>query len=184
MSDTVLVAEKTGQAVEVLTESDTDLWLTFCRETADVAEPCLPFLLDFDVVWSTAILVSKEGGSRRMPRGDLLRDIDPDEIAVNYSRDDNTTDGMTHGVYRWLSDLLDGIAYEGSLTSAETVVSEVSSVESPTERERIERAVETEWGYLGQEEMVLVTEVGTEWLTELQETFWPVVCRETRFRID
>jgi Xaa-Pro aminopeptidase len=170
VTDTDIVAEKTEQAVEVLAEQDVDCWLTFCRETGDVPEPCLPFLLEFDVVWPTAILISKKGRkavvlgrydgpnadlepyevyrydeSYEEPLLDLLREIDPEEIAVNYSRDDNTTDGLTHGMYLRLRDLLDGTPYENSLTSAEDVVSTVRGVKSPTERERIERAIETTW---------------------------------------
>lgn len=168
MSDTDLVAEKTEQAVKALEEHDADLWLTFCRETTEIAEPCLPFLLGFDVVWPTAILVSAEGrkavvigrhdapNARELPHEvhpydesleepllDLLEEIDPDEIAVNYSRDDNTADGLTHGLYLRLRNLLDGTAYEGSLTSAETVISTVRGIKSPTERERVQQAVET-----------------------------------------
>lgn len=169
MSDTDLVAEKTEQAVEVLAEQDTDLWLTFCRETTEIPEPCLPFLLGFDVVWPTAILVSAEGhkavviGRHDAPNAReldtyevhpydesleeqllaLLDEIDPDEIALNYSRDDNTADGLTHGLYLRLQDLLEETDYEGSLTSAEDIVSAVRGVKSQTERERVEQAVET-----------------------------------------
>lgn len=168
MFDTELIAEKTDQAAGVLAEQDVDLWLTFARETADVAEPCLSFLLGLDVVWPTAVLVSKEGrkavvlGRYDAPNADLdsyevyrydesyeeplldfVRDVDPGEIAVNYSRDDNVADGLTHGMYRRLSDLLAGTPYEDSLTSAEAVVSEVRGVKSPIERERIDRAIET-----------------------------------------
>lgn len=169
MSDADLIAEKTEQAVNVLAEQDVDCWLTFCRETGDIPEPCLPFLLHFDVVWPTAILISKEGrkavvlgrhdapNARELdtyevypydeslaePLSDLLGEIDPDEIAVNYSRDDNTADGLTHGMYLRLCELLDGTAYADSLTSAEDVISTVRGVKSPTERERVEQAVET-----------------------------------------
>lgn len=63
MTDSDLIAEKTEQAADVLAEQNVDCWLTFCRETTEIHEPCLPFLLGFDVVWPTAIVVSKEGRS-------------------------------------------------------------------------------------------------------------------------
>ncbi|WP_135824168.1 M24 family metallopeptidase [Halorussus ruber] len=168
MPDSDLVAEKTEQAADVLAEQDVDCWLTFCRETTEIPEPCLPFLLGFDVVWPTAILVSKEGRSavvigrhdapnaRELPHEvhpydesleepllDLLGELDPEEIAVNYSRDDNTADGLTHGMYLRLRDLLEGTDYEDALTSAEGVVSAVRGVKSATERDRVRQAVET-----------------------------------------
>ncbi|WP_238398184.1 M24 family metallopeptidase [Halorussus salinus] len=172
--DTDLVAEKTEQAAEVLAERNIDCWLTFCRETTEISEPNLPFLLGFDVVWPTAIVVSKTGRSAVVlgrhdapnaselphdvipydeslgePLLELLREEDPDEIAVNYSRDDNTADGLTHGMFLRLRDILDGSDYEESLTSAEEVVSAVRGVKSPTERERVEQAVATTQELLG-----------------------------------
>jgi len=174
VSGTDIIAEKTDQAVEALAEQNVDCWLTFCRETGDVPEPCLPFLLEFDVVWPTAVLISKDGlkavvlarhdgpgadlepyevhrydESFEQPLLDFLRTVDPEEIAVNYSRDDNTADGLTHGMYRRLEELLDGTPYADSLRSAADVVSTIRGVKSPTERERVERAVETTDELLG-----------------------------------
>ncbi|MFC7079540.1 M24 family metallopeptidase [Halorussus caseinilyticus] len=168
VTDTDLIAEKTEQASDVLADRDVDCWLTFCRETTEISEPNLPYLLGFDVVWPTAVVISKDGRSAVVigrhdapnarelghevypydesleePLLNLLDDIDPDEIAVNYSRDDTSADGLTHGMYLRLRDLLEGTPHEGSLTSAEEVVSAVRGVKSPIERERVEQAVAT-----------------------------------------
>ncbi|WP_276301984.1 M24 family metallopeptidase [Halorussus lipolyticus] len=175
MPDADLIAEKTEQAADALAEQDVDCWLTFCRETTEIHEPCLPFLLGFDVVWPTAIVVSKEDRSavvvgrhdapnaRELPHEvypydesleeallGLLDEIDPDEIAVNFSRDDNTADGLTHGMYLRLRDLLSGTDYDESLTSAEDVISAVRGIKSPTERARVRQAVETTEELLGE----------------------------------
>lgn len=195
MTDSDLIAEKTEQAADVLAERDIDCWLTFCRETTEIPEPNLPFLLGFDVVWPTAILVTKEGRSavvvgrhdapnaRDLPHEvypydeslegplvDLLDEIGPDEIAVNYSRDDNTADGLTHGMYLRLRDLLDGTAHEESLTSAEPVVAAVRGVKSATERERVRRAVETT--------EQLLAEIGDRWNPDWTEADVSEWCHE------
>lgn len=187
MPDNALVREKLEQAVDVCEATDTDLWLTFCRETTEIDEPCLPLLLGFDVVWPTMVLVTKEGrtatiiGSHDAPNAraleayevypyeaslreqfhELLAEIDPDEIAVNYAEDNTIADGLTHGMYRRLRRLLEGTDYEGRLTSADEVVTRLRSDKSPIERERMVRAAEITES--------LLAEVTDEWAPDWTE---------------
>ncbi|MUV58530.1 Xaa-Pro peptidase family protein [Halogeometricum sp. CBA1124] len=168
MPDRQLVREKVKQTADVLEETGTDLWLTYCRETTEIDEPCLPFLLGFDVVWPTMVLISKDGdkatiigshdaqnvdslgvydvypyeASLEEPFLDLLKKIDPDEIAVNYAEDNTIADGLTHGMFRRLEALLEGTEYEGSLVSADEVITRLRSDKSPIERDRMIRAGE------------------------------------------
>lgn len=172
MSGDSLVAEKTDQAVEILADEGVGLWLTYCRETAEIPEPCLPFLLGFDVVWPTMVAVAPSGekhvviGRHDAPNAEalgvyevhpydeslaeavlsVLDAVDPEEIAVNYSDDDVTADGLTHGLYRRLTDLLDGTEYEGRLVSAESVVARLRGVKTDTERRRIRAAADRTLG--------------------------------------
>ncbi|WP_197427797.1 M24 family metallopeptidase [Halogeometricum sp. CBA1124] len=152
----------------MLQETDTDLWLTYCRETTEIDEPCLPLLLGFDVVWPTMVLITKEGqkatiiGSHDAPNVnslgvydvypydtsledafvDLLKEIDPNEIAVNYAEDNTIADGLTHGMYRRLEGLIEGTGYEDRLVSADEVVTRLRSDKSSVERKRMVRAGE------------------------------------------
>ncbi|MEF8779781.1 MAG: M24 family metallopeptidase [Haloferacaceae archaeon] len=168
MGEEALVREKVEQSVEVLEATDTDLWITLGRETTEIDEPCLPLLLGFDVVWPTFVLLTKTGekhvviGRADAPNAealdvyevhpydesfeptvrDLVADVDPDEIAVNYSRDNNIADGLTHGLYLQLTDALEGTGYEDSLTSSSDVVSRLRSEKSPIEYDRMVRAAE------------------------------------------
>lgn len=167
MSDPTIVREKSAQAHEVLADADVDCWLTFCRETDEMHEPCLPFILGFDVVWPTMVLFADGESHVIIGRHDapnaeelgvhevhpydeslretflgILDDVDPGEIAVNYSRDDNTADGLSHGLMLRLRDLLDGTAHEGTLVGAGDVVRRLRGGKSPTERERIQAAAE------------------------------------------
>jgi Xaa-Pro aminopeptidase len=172
--DDGLVSEKVRQARDVVADSDADLWLTFARETTEIAEPCLPYLLGFDVVWPTVVAVTGDRSvvvlgrhdapnaeqlgvhevrpydeSLADPLGDVLAAVDPDRIAVNYSRDNNVADGLTHGMYLRLRELLstavDDADYADCLTSADDIVSAFRGRKTRLERTRVETAaLETE----------------------------------------
>ncbi len=168
MADDTLVREKVEQSIGILEGTDTDLWITLGRETTEIDEPCLPILLGFDIVWPTLVLLTK-GGEKHVVIGrhdapnaeelnvydvhpydesfestlrDLVSAIDPDEIAVNYSRDNNIADGLTYGLYLQLTEALEGTGYEDTLVSSSDVVSRVRSKKSDIEYERMETAAE------------------------------------------
>ncbi|MEF8799754.1 MAG: M24 family metallopeptidase [Halolamina sp.] len=162
--ETTLIAEKVEQAKDAVGASEADAWLTFCRETNEIAEPCLPYILGFDVVWPTAIVIGPAHStvilgthdspnaeeldvhevkpydeSIREPLQATLSGLDAEKIAVNFDRDDNVADGLTHGLYLRLQELLPG----RELVSAGDIISEVRGIKSPTEQERITAAAET-----------------------------------------
>ena len=57
-----LIEEKVNQAIEILKEQDTDLWLTFVRETSGVRDPVLDFLIgENDLTWHSAIILTRKG---------------------------------------------------------------------------------------------------------------------------
>jgi Xaa-Pro aminopeptidase len=164
-----LIAEKVDGAAGALDRRGLDCWLTFCRETDATPDPSLPLLLDFDVVWPTAVLVFADGRSDvvlgrhdapnardlgvhrvhpydesiRDPLLGVLRDADPDSIAVNYAEDDPMADGLSHGLYRRLTSLLDGTDYADAPVGGADLVAEVRGRKSPAERERIRAATAT-----------------------------------------
>jgi len=184
MSDQIIVEEKVRQAREVVADAEADVWLTFARETSEIDEPCLPYVLGFDVVWPTMILVTAGRSAAIIGRHDapnaeelgvhevypydasladafheFLDDVDPDSIAVNYSRDNNVADGLTHGLYLRLQSLLEGTDYEGSLVSADPIVSELRGIKSETERERIVAAAEETEAFLAE----MIDEWSPDW---------------------
>lgn len=181
--DVDLIAEKVAVARDAVAEAEgADAWLTFCRETDEIHEPCLPYLLGFDVVWPTAIVIGADESAVVLGRhdapnaedlgihtvhpydesmGPLLRDVldgmEADRVALNYDRDDNVADGLTHGLYLRLQDLLP----DREFVTAGEIVGTVRGLKSPTELERIERAAETTED--------LLTEMIAEWTPETTE---------------
>jgi hypothetical protein len=68
--DTTLIEEKVRQARRAVDDADFDAWLVFCRETDSVAEPTLPYVLGFDVVWPTAVVVGPSSSTVVLGRHD------------------------------------------------------------------------------------------------------------------
>src|SRR4026208_1518765 len=57
-----LIQEKVNQAIEILKEQDTDIWLTFVRETSGVRDPALDFLIGAnDLTWPSALIITRKG---------------------------------------------------------------------------------------------------------------------------
>jgi Xaa-Pro aminopeptidase len=168
VTDAKIVQEKLAQAVTVVQEKSIDLWLTFVRETSHVADPCLRLLLGFDLTWQSALMVSR-GGDRiaivgrydednvrrmggytdvtkydksiREPLLEELSKLDPKVIAVNFSCDDPSADGLTYGMLKLLENILDGTRFAGRIVSAEEIIRSVRGRKSPGEIARIRSAV-------------------------------------------
>ena len=163
-----LVPEKLKQAVEILKEKDVDLWLTFIRETSQVTDPTLDLILGFNLTWQSALMVSKSGEriaivghfdadnvrntggydtvigyhkSIREPLLEVLARLDPQFIAINYSENDPSADGLTHGMFCLLFKHLAETPYATRLISAENIIGDLRGRKSKGELARIRQAV-------------------------------------------
>lgn len=165
-----LIQEKTTQAVEILKEQDTDLWLTFVRETSGVRDPVLDFLIgENDLTWHSAIILTK-GGEKIFIVGNLEKEaiarmnvytgiigydksikenlretilrLEPKQIAVNTSRNNVHADGLTHSMYEELLETLAGTHYANRIVSAEPVINAMRGRKTKAELALIQKAVE------------------------------------------
>lgn len=166
----MLQAEKLQQAKEIVRSSSQDLWITLVRETAQTFDPVLPLISATDYTWVSALMVTKSGrsiaivgnhdaeGTRqtglydeiisyeedfRPAFANVLNDVKPRSIALNYSDSNPAADGLTHGLYQYVIQLLQDIGYRGTVDSAEDIVQQLRGQKTPTEIERIRRAVNT-----------------------------------------
>jgi Xaa-Pro aminopeptidase len=164
----MLIREKVQQAVQLLREFNIDCWVTFTRESELNGDPVLPFLAPGDVTWHSAFIISKDGRARaivgrydrqaiaetgayddvvafvtgfREPLQDYLHTVAPAQIAVNYSKDSEVCDGLTHGMYLTLQDVLGGIGFDDRLVSAERIVSALRERKTPAEISAIKEAI-------------------------------------------
>jgi Xaa-Pro aminopeptidase len=72
----------------------------------------------------------------------VIRKLNPDSIAVNYSQDSEVADGLTHGMYLTLHDILSEIGFEKGIISSEKIVSSLRARKTAVELERIGKAIE------------------------------------------
>jgi Xaa-Pro aminopeptidase len=165
-----LIQEKVHQAIEILKEQETDMWLTFVRETSGVRDPALDFLIGAnDLTWPSALILTRKGEKiaiignlekdavQRLDVFDeilgydtavseLLRDtitrLNPDRIAVNTSKNNVHADGLTHAMYEFLREYIAGTSYAEQLVSAEPIINAMRGRKTQSELARIRKAVE------------------------------------------
>ncbi len=164
----MLVKEKIEQAKAILKEFDIDCWLTFVRESQINGDPSLTFLIEADVTWHSAFIITSTGEAHaivgqydqktveevgaynsvvgyveglKKPLLDYLQKLNPAQIAINYSKGSEICDGITHGMYLTLYDFLSEIGFQERLMSAEKVVSALRQRKSETEIENIKSAI-------------------------------------------
>ncbi len=168
MEPSSLIKEKVEQAGTLLQEFNIDCWITFARETGINGDPTLAFLVDADLTWHSAIILSASGEScaivgqydkkmvedtnayaqvigyvegMKNPFLDYMKRLNPQRIAINYSRDSEICDGLTHGMYLTLVDLLSEISLSDRLISAEAVVSALRQRKTGTELQYVREAI-------------------------------------------
>lgn len=164
-----IVLEKTNQIKSILFDLDIDLWLTFVRETSANMDPILPLIYgDSDLTWQSALLFTPEGdklaivgrfeletaqntgafdqvipydeGIKSVFLKELHR-INPQKIAVNISINDVLADGLSHGMYLVLMEMLEGTPFEDRIVPAESIIRALRGKKTNTEIERIKKAI-------------------------------------------
>ncbi len=163
-----LIQEKVEQAIDILPEKEIDLWLTFVRETTAGGDPMLPLIYGHDLTWQSALMLTCSGEriaivgqfeaesarrtgaypeiisydqSIRPALLETLTRLNPQTIAINYSRNDVHADGLSFGLYQLLLDYLKETPYAERLVSAEGVISAVRGRKTPSEIARIKAAI-------------------------------------------
>ena len=162
--------EKLAQAVDILAECEIDAWMTFVRETTEAGDPVLPLILGQNLTWQSALIVTRRGDriaivgnydadavssvgawhdvipyveGIRAPLLEALNRLDPQSLALNFSRDDVKADGLTHGMFQLLNEYLAGTPYADRLVSAADVIGALRGRKTPGEMKRLRDAIAT-----------------------------------------
>ena len=162
-----LINDKILQARGILQELGIDCWLTFVRETALNGDPSLPFLVKSPLTWHSAFILTPGGATAivglydkasvedlkayesvtgyvkgfREPIQEALAALNPRQIAINYSTESEVCDGLTHGMYLTLIDVVAPLGLVGMLCSSEGIISRLRQRKTPWELDAIRRAI-------------------------------------------
>jgi Xaa-Pro aminopeptidase len=164
----MIIHEKAGQAESLLRELDLDCWMTFGKETGIHPDPGIELVVGADVTWISAFCITRDGRrvavvgrydvptirdlgvfpeaigydeGVRQPLLEVLNRLNPRQIGLNYSTDDPTADGLTHGMWLLLNDLLSGTPFADRLTAAAPLLAKLRGRKSATEIDCIRDAV-------------------------------------------
>jgi len=166
----MLQREKLHQAKQIMQQSEVDLWLTLVRETGQTRDLVLPLMCPVDFTWTSALMITNTGrsialvgnhdaeGMRQMALFDevreykqdfkpvfavLLSELEPQRIALNYSLENPAADGLTHGMYMYLHNLLAELSYAGEIVSAVDIIRKLRGQKTTSEVTRIQGAIDT-----------------------------------------
>jgi Xaa-Pro aminopeptidase len=164
-----LIKAKIEQALGILDELDIDMWLIFCRESDMMADPSFPLVVGNKIVWQSAFFYCRSGETIAMVGNYDAADFEksgcfnevipyvkdcgaeikkivqkhkPGKIALNYSINDPSADGLTHGMFELLNRYLKGTVYTKRFISSEQLVSLLRGRKTKQELDRITKAVQ------------------------------------------
>ena len=165
-----LLRKKIDQAIGLLKEHAIDCWIAqLGQETWLHPDPIQPLVIGTTITWPSAFLITASGqtialvgtgdvGNVRSTGGydrvdgyvkdlapELLRvlaELDPKTIAVSYALNDYGADGISHGWFLRLQQMLTGTPFAARLVSAEPIVTPLRARKLPEEVDRIREAVQ------------------------------------------
>ena len=163
-----MIKEKINQAIEILKEENIDCWLTFVRETSTIPDPAMDMIVGTGVTWQSAFIITSAGetlaivgsldkanqedhgyyptiiGYLESIENDLitaLKKINPNKIAINYSLNSPTADGLSHGMYLQLMTYLKDTPFANKLVSSEPILNKLRGRKSDSEIERVKNSI-------------------------------------------
>ena len=141
-----------------------------CARDIGRARPGAALIYGHDVTWQSAFLLTRAGrriailgrydaeNAHRLgaydeviaydaacsePLRKVLADLNPQQIALNYSTNNSHADGLTHGLFLLLHEYLRGTPFADRFVSAGRIVTALRSRKTPAEVERIRTAIAT-----------------------------------------
>ena len=163
-----IIREKHEELPKIMQENDIECWLIFVRETATTPDSSMNFVVGSDVVAESAFVFAfKDKKLQKVAivgnfdadneRGkeiwdevvgyvedikpvllSKIQELDPQTIALNFSLDDPSADGLTHGLYLNLQNILKD--YQDRFVSAQEIVNTIRGSKSKTELDIIKQA--------------------------------------------
>lgn len=163
--------EKVMQVQGILEELDIDMWMTYGQETEMNNDPVIPIISPIEFFGTTGAIFTKKGDKivicsfmdaggieragifKRLLETDektsfkdrffeVLDEVKPKKIALNYSIRDISADGLSHGQFLFISSLLDEYGFEGEIVSAENIIGKLRGRKTKGEIEIMKKGIE------------------------------------------
>jgi len=167
LDDAELVRQKQQQAIKALEDHGIDAWLVFVREGAEQILTSLITGVEY-IVQNAAFILTADGQRIAIlepidiqngagtfydkvisynydiakPLRQIIRQLAPKEVALNFSHFEYAADGLSHGMYLRLIDALEDLGFSEKVVSAKDVIVELRAVKTPQERERLRKAAD------------------------------------------
>ena len=162
-----IINAKIEQTTNLLDELNLDAWALFERETPVLRDPTHAMVVGIDVTWTSLFLFTRKGDAialvgyfdvdefERTGRftqvhsyvqgpaekiREILQQVNPSTLALNYSVSDTASDGLTHGMFLLLQSYLESTPYAHRIVSSQDFVSKLRSRKLPEEIARLEKA--------------------------------------------
>lgn len=165
-----IVKDKITQAIGILKELDIDCWIIAVRESSMNSDPAMALVVgDLHVVWQSFFIYTKKGDAIALvgnfDKEDFVKSgnftevlsytegvkddlrkligrLNPEKIALNYSMGNVAADGLTHGMYLYFLEYLEGTAYGERIISSEPILAKLRSRKLPAEVDLLREAAE------------------------------------------
>ncbi len=162
-------SDKIAPAVEVMKEKHIDMWIITGQESATNSEPAISVLSDVEFIGMTACIFNSDGSSAAVctpidangyihegvfdevlafpvsftdTLADYIKKKGPKVIALDYSLENPSADGLSYGMYMTLEEAFAKADYQGEIVSAEDIIVKIRSVKSDQELKKIKVACE------------------------------------------
>ena len=159
--------EKIKIAIDALRDEKIDMWIIAGQESATNTEPILAVMSDAEFIGCTALIFCKDGSSTAVCTPidfngyvhhgvfdeviafpvsftDTLAEVilkkKPEVIALDYSLENPSADGLSLGMYHLLEEENKKADYQGKIVSAENIIVRVRGIKSEEEISKIRKA--------------------------------------------
>jgi len=163
-----IIMEKVNQSAELLKEFGFDMWITFARETSVTPDPILNYIFEDNLTWKSAIIITKDGDkiaivgsldansierkgiykvipyvkSFSEPFIKYLKDKNPSSILLNFSKDSPVADGLSHGMFLNLFEILKNEGYGDKIISSEKLIASLIGRKTESEIKAVKNAID------------------------------------------
>lgn len=164
--------QRLERGILAMRQQDVDMWIALGKDLQHKGEPMLNYLLTFEMGGPVAVILTKDGESTVINAPleieelesmnlftnviansegyngikkiivQIIKNKNPQKIALNYSEKDTTSDGLSYTCWKVLQEAFEQAACTGEIISSQMLMKYLRANRSPEEVSAIRRAVQ------------------------------------------